>query len=107
MEWLTRVAHLFVIKALVVIGLRGGTVQYVHLNKDDRAVCSAENSNERFGKIEPRIRPESCVAGDHGIELELGSAEDIAKEVAPDRVVAYSSGASLDDVCPDLEEVLA
>ena len=107
MEWLTRVAHLFVIKALVVIGLRGGTVQYVHLNKDDRAVRGAEHSNECFREIKSRIRPESCVAGDHGIKLKLSSAEDITEEVAPDRIVTYPSGASLDHVCSDLEEVLA
>ena len=99
------VAHLFVIEALVVIGLGGGAVEDVHLNKDDRAVCGAEHSDECFRKIEPRIRPENCVACDHGIKLELGSAEDVAEEVAPDRILAYSSGASLDHVCPDLEEV--
>ena len=106
MEWLSRAAHLFVIKALIVTGLRGGSVQDVHLNKDDRTVCGAEHGNECFREIEPWIRPESCVACDHGINLELGSAEDVAEEVTPDRILAYSSGALLDYVRPDLEEVL-
>lgn len=105
MEWLTCVVHLFVIEALVVIGLRGGTIQDIHLNKDDRTVHGTEHSDECFRKIEPRIRPENCVACDHGIKLKLGSAEDVAEEVAPDRILAYSSGASLINVCPDLEEV--
>ena len=38
--------------------------------------------------------------------MQLGAAEDVAKEVAPDRILAYSSGASLDHVSPDLERVL-
>ena len=106
MEWLSRAAHFFIIEALVVIGLLDGAVQDVHLNKDDRTVCGAEHGNECFREIEPWIRPESCVPCDHGINLELGPTEDVAEEVTPDRILAYSSGALLDDVCPDLEEVL-
>ena len=106
MECLKCVAHLFVIEALVVIELGGGAIEDVHLNKDDRAVCGAKHSDECFREIEPRIRPESCVAGDHGIKLKLGSTEEVAKEVTPDRILAYSSGTSLDHVSPDLEEVL-
>ena len=99
-------AHLLIVKDReVLVGLRR-SVHDVHLDKDDRAVQSSEHSDEGLCEIKSRIWPENCVTGYHRVKLELGPTEHIAKEITPNRVLADSSSASLDNVSPYLVWVL-
>ena len=102
-------AQLFVVERGEVVprpGCAGPPVHDVHLNEDDHRIDGPKDGDKRLRKIESRVRPKRCVACNHGVDLKLGAAEYVSKEVAPDCIRADTGSALLDYVRPNLVGVL-